>query len=62
MFALEQELPKLDEQMDSYKKELSTLTCEYTKIMELTTKIDELEQEILIKTERYFELMEKKES
>lgn len=62
LFALEQELPKLDEQMDSYKKELSTLTCEYTKIMELTTKIDELEQEILIKTERYFELMEKKES
>lgn len=62
LFALEQELPKLDEQMDSYKKELSTLTCEYTKIMELTTKIDELEQEIIIKTERYFELMEKKES
>lgn len=62
LFDLEKELPKLDEKMDALKSELSTLTCEYTMIMEIQSKIEALEQEILTKTERYFELMEKKES
>ncbi len=62
LYELEQELPRLDEKMDSLKKELNTLSCEYTKIMEITNQINELEEDILRKTERYFELMEKKES
>lgn len=62
LYDLEQELPKLDEKMESLRKELASYTTEYTLMMDVQKKIDELDAEILTKTERYFELMEKKES
>lgn len=62
LYDLEQELPKLDEKMDGLRKELASYTTEYTLMMDVQKKIDELDTEILTKTERYFELMEKKES
>ena len=62
LFDLEHELPKLDEKMEGLRKELASYTTEYTLMMDVQKKIDELDAEILTKTERYFELMEKKES
>lgn len=62
LYDLEQELPKLDEKMEGLRKELASYTTEYTLMMDVQKKIDELDAEILSKTERYFELMEKKES
>lgn len=62
LYDLEHELPKLDEKMEGLRKELSSYTTEYTLMMDVQKKIDELDAEILTKTERYFELMEKKES
>lgn len=62
LYDLEQELPKLDEKMEGLRKELASYTTEYTLMMDVQKKIDELDTEILSKTERYFELMEKKES
>ena len=62
LYDLEQELPKLDEKMEGLRKELASYTTEYTLMMDVQKKIDELDAEILTKTERYFELMENKES
>lgn len=62
LYDLEHELPKLDEKMESLRHELASYTTEYTLMMDVQKKIDELDAEILTKTERYFELMEKKES
>lgn len=62
LYDLEHELPKLDEKMEVLRKELASYTTEYTLMMDVQKKIDELDAEILTKTERYFELMEKKES
>lgn len=62
LYDLEQVLPKLDEKMEGLRKELASYTTEYTLMMDVQKKIDELDTEILTKTERYFELMEKKES
>lgn len=62
LYDLEHELPKLDEKMECLRKELASYTTEYTLMMDVQKKIDELDAEILTKTERYFELMEKKES
>lgn len=62
LYDLEHELPKLDEKMEGLRKELASYTTEYTLMMNVQKKIDELDAEILTKTERYFELMEKKES
>lgn len=62
LYDLEQELPKLDEKMEGLRKKLASYTTEYTLMMDVQKKIDELDTEILTKTERYFELMEKKES
>lgn len=62
LYDLEQELPKLDEKMEGLRKELASYTTEYTLMMDVQKKIDELDAEILTKTERYFELMEKKVS
>lgn len=62
LYDLEQELPKLDEKMEGLRKELASYTTEYTLMMDVQKKIDELDAEILTKTERYFELIEKKES
>ena len=62
LYDLEQELPKLDEKMEGLRKELASYTTEYTLMMDVQKKIDELDAEILTKTERCFELMEKKES
>lgn len=62
LYDLEQEFPKLDEKMEGLRKELASYTTEYTLMMDVQKKIDELDTEILTKTERYFELMEKKES
>lgn len=62
LYDLEQELPKLDEKMEGLRKELASYTTEYTLMVDVQKKIDELDTEILTKTERYFELMEKKES
>lgn len=61
LYDLEHELPKLDEKMEGLRKELASYTTEYTLMMDVQKKIDELDAEILTKTERYFELMEKKE-
>lgn len=61
LFDLEKELPILDEKMKALKDELQNYTTEYTLMMDVQKKIDELEEEILLKTERYFILMEKKE-
>lgn len=60
LYDLEHELPKLDEKMEGLRKELASYTTEYTLMMDVQKKIDELDAEILTKTERYFELMEKK--
>lgn len=62
LYDLEHELPKLDEKMEGLRKELASYTTEYTLMMDVQKKINELDAEILTKTERYFELMEKKES
>lgn len=62
LYDLEHELPKLDEKIEGLRKELASYTTEYTLMMDVQKKIDELDAEILTKTERYFELMEKKES
>lgn len=62
LYDLEHELPKLDEKMEGLRKELASYTTEYTLMMDVQKKIDELDAEILTKTERYFELMEKKKS
>ena len=62
LYDLEHELPKLDEKMEGLRNELASYTTEYTLMMDVQKKIDELDAEILTKTERYFELMEKKES
>ena len=62
LYDLEHELPKLDEKMEGLRKELASYTTEYTLMMDVQKKIDELDAEILTKTERYFELMEKNES
>lgn len=62
LYDLEHELPKLDEKMEGLRKELASYTTEYTLMMDVQKKIDVLDAEILTKTERYFELMEKKES
>lgn len=62
LYDLEHELPKLDEKMEGLRKELASYTTEYTLMMDVQKKIDELDAEILTKTERYFELIEKKES
>ena len=62
LYDLEHELPKLDQKMQDLKAELASYTTEYTLMMDVQKKIDELDEEILAKTERYFELMEKKES
>lgn len=62
LYDLEHELPKLDEKMEGLRKELASYTTEYTLMIDVQKKIDELDAEILTKTERYFELMEKKES
>ena len=62
LYDLELEIPKLDEKMEGLRKELASYTTEYTLMMDVQKKIDELDAEILTKTERYFELMEKKES
>ncbi|MBS1476907.1 MAG: ABC-F family ATP-binding cassette domain-containing protein, partial [Acholeplasmatales bacterium] len=62
LYYLEHELPKLDQKMQDLKAELASYTTEYTLMMDVQKKIDELDEEILAKTERYFELMEKKES
>lgn len=62
LYDLEHELPMLDEKMEGLRKELASYTTEYTLMMDVQKKIDELDAEILTKTERYFELMEKKES
>lgn len=62
LYDLEHELPKLDEKMEGLRKELASYTTEYTLMMDVQKKIDELDAEVLTKTERYFELMEKKES
>ncbi len=62
LYDLEHELPKLDEKMEGLRKELASYTTEYTLMMDVQKKIDELDAEILTKTERYFELMDKKES
>lgn len=62
LYDLEHELPKLDEKMEGLRKELASYTTEYTLMMDVQKKIDELDTEILTKMERYFELMEKKES
>lgn len=62
LYDLEHELPKLDKKMEGLRKELASYTTEYTLMMDVQKKIDELDAEILTKTERYFELMEKKES
>lgn len=62
LYDLDHELPKLDEKMEGLRKELASYTTEYTLMMDVQKKIDELDTEILTKTERYFELMEKKES
>lgn len=62
LYDLEHDLPKLDEKMEGLRKELASYTTEYTLMMDVQKKIDELDAEILTKTERYFELMEKKES
>ncbi|MFI3329313.1 MAG: ABC-F family ATP-binding cassette domain-containing protein [bacterium] len=59
---LEKEIPLLEEKLDLLKKDLNKLTSEYTQIMELTTQIEELSLDINIKTEKYFELLELKES
>ncbi len=60
--SLEKELPVLEDTLVQYKKELSLLSIEYTKIMEITDLIDKLTLEIDDKTNTYFELLELKES
>ncbi len=59
---LEEEIPLLEEKLELLKKDLNKLTTEYTQIIELSNQIEELSSDIDIKTEKYFELLELKES
>ncbi len=62
LFDLESNLPLLEEKLEELKKEYSSYTTEFTLMIEVGKKIEELEEEILTKTDRYFYLLEKKES
>lgn len=62
LFELEKSLPILEEKLEELKKEYSSYTTEFSLMMEVGKKIETLEEEILTKTDRYFLLLEKKES
>lgn len=62
LFELEDYLPKLEKQIENLQNELSSLTTEYVKMMEIQAEIDKLNSILDEKTIRYFELVEKKES
>lgn len=62
LFDLESNLPLLEKKLEELKKEYSSYTTEFSLMMEVGKKIEELEEEILVKTDRYFYLLEKKES
>lgn len=62
LFDLESDLPLLEMKLEELKKEYSSYTTEFSLMMEVGKKIEKLEEEILTKTDRYFYLLEKKES
>ncbi|MFI3251619.1 MAG: ABC-F family ATP-binding cassette domain-containing protein [bacterium] len=59
---LDKEVPMLELKISELKKELNSLSTEYTKIMELSNQIDNLNIELDEKTMKYLELLELKES
>lgn len=59
---LEDELPKLEEEVKALSTELKGQTTDFHKMMELQQQIDSLSNIINEKTDRYFELLEIKES
>lgn len=59
---LENTLPVLEDKLKELKLELSKLSTEYTKIIEVSNEIETLSEQIDQKTNKYFELLELKES
>ncbi len=59
---LDKEIPVIEEQLSLLKNELSKLTTEYTKIMDITNEINELSESLDTKMTKYLELLEFKES
>ena len=58
---LEEEMPKLEEEIKNIKEKLSYETIDYKKIMEYSNELNELENSLDDKTNRYLELLEIKD-
>ena len=59
---LEEEIPNLEEKAKNLSNELKKSSTDFHKLMELQEELNELEKELEEKTNRYFELLEIKES
>ena len=59
LYSLEQELPKIEKEIEALKEELSHLTTEYVQMMDINKKIEDKSNEYDVKATRYLELMEK---
>ncbi len=59
---LEEEIPNLEEKAKDLSNELKKSSTDFHKLMELQEELNELEKELEEKTNRYFELLEIKES
>jgi ATP-binding cassette subfamily F protein uup len=58
---LEEEIPNLENKVKLLKEEINNNTTDYHKLVEIQEDIDKLTNDISIKTDRYFELLEMKE-
>ena len=59
---LEEEIPNLEEKAKELSNELKQSSTDFHKLMELQEELNELEKDLEEKTNRYFELLEIKES
>lgn len=59
---LEEEMPKIESEMEELKQQLNSQTTDYHKILELTNDIDIKDKQLDQMMNRYFELLEIKES
>lgn len=60
--AIEKKLPLLEESIKSKEEELKTITTDYKKLLEIQTDIDSFKNEYDTLMDRYFDLLEIKES
>lgn len=61
LIKLEEEIPNLENKLNSLNKEIKISTTDYTKLMDIQKEIDEITAILETKTNRYFELLEIKE-